>query len=256
MSDELSLSIIIPVYNETRILERTVETIAGRLADGRREFEIVLVENGSSDGSVEICDRLAKKIPNVRTVHLPEPDYGRALQNGILCASNDLMVNFSADWWDLEFLEGAIPMMGDHDLVIGIKTSDDNLDKRSWVRRYGSGLFQFLERALFPMPVRDTHGLKVAKLNRIQPIARKCRFGQEVFETELALRCLRAGVRFGELKLSIHEVRPGRINILKRGLRALWHLAGLRLTLWMEQLRLIPERAPAATSAMTTRPRH
>lgn len=250
-----SLSLILPVYNEAQLLERTLASIIEALARRNHPFEIILVENGSTDASPEICDRLAAEINGVVALHLATADYGLALQIGMLYAKKDLIVNFSVDWWDMQFLDDAASLMNERDFVIGIKTDDDSVDNRSFVRRYGSKVFQSLEKGLFSMPVRDTHGLKVARRTRVQPIARLCRFGQEVFETELILRSSRAGITFGELGLTIHELRPGRINILKRGLRALWHLSCFRLLLWLERFHLIaPNKLPDVPAAKTSKP--
>lgn len=244
MPEARSLSIVLPVYNEAQLLERTLREITEALKERPNDYEIILVENGSSDASPEICERLALELDNILVIHLPIADYGLALQIGILAAHKELIVNFSVDWWDRTFLDEAVTKMDSRDFVIGIKTDDGSVDTRSPVRRYGSQVFQLLEKAMFRMPVRDTHGLKVAKRELVQPVARLCRFGQEIFETELVLRSSHAGVTFAELALAVHEVRPGRINILKRGLRALWLMSRFRLVLWLEYLKLLKPRKP------------
>ncbi|MEQ8319677.1 MAG: glycosyltransferase family 2 protein [Rhodospirillales bacterium] len=239
MSKSPYLSIVLPVYNEVGLLEDTLRDIQHQLAETGHSYEVVLVENGSTDGSVELCARLASVNNDVRVSNLSWPDYGLALKTGILLARGEYVVNFSADWWDIPFIDKAISLMNDVDYIIGSKSEDPSADTRSFIRKYGSAVFHHLERLFFPMPIGDTHGLKVIKSEIIQPVAGICHFGSEVFETELAARSLRAGVRIGEITIAIEEIRPGRINILKRGVRALWHLSGLRCMFWLEDLGII-----------------
>ena len=78
------LSVIIPVFNEAEIVERATRDLAGALESRKWDFEIVLAENGSKDGTIDIVDRLAKEMPRVRCFHESEPNYGRALRRGIL----------------------------------------------------------------------------------------------------------------------------------------------------------------------------
>lgn len=235
MSERSGRSIVIPVFNEATILRETTMDILAACTERGQAFEIILAENGSTDGSRDICDELAAELEPIKAMHLRDPNYGLALRAGILAAEFDTIVNFSIDWWDIEFVERASGLLTETDFVIGSKSEDPASDTRSFVRKYGSAAFHVLERVIFPMPVRDTHGLKVLKRAAVQPIAEMCLFGSEVFETELAVRCLKAGVRISEITIAIEEVRPGRINIFKRAVRAFWHLIELRLRIWLDR---------------------
>src|SRR6266545_3562096 len=115
--DPRSVSIVIPVHNEQDILRRTVDHI---LADlellGMGSFEIVLSENGSADATRRIADELAREFPQVCVIALDRPDYGAALKAGFLAARGRFIVNFDADYFDLDFVVTA--METDADVVI------------------------------------------------------------------------------------------------------------------------------------------
>jgi heptose III glucuronosyltransferase len=64
----MSLSIVIPIHNEARVLETAVRDILHGVCQIERSVEIVLVENGSLDGTAEVASRLAKQFAEVRVV--------------------------------------------------------------------------------------------------------------------------------------------------------------------------------------------
>ena len=77
-----AVTVVLPAHNEAEMLEESVREVATGLRERGREFEIVVVENGSSDDTAAIALRLAGDFPELRTLSLPEPDYGRALRAG------------------------------------------------------------------------------------------------------------------------------------------------------------------------------
>jgi hypothetical protein len=76
--------------------------------------------------------------------------------------------------------------------------------------------------------------MKALRRANVDRIARRCRFGTDLFDTELVLRAERAGLAIAELPVSVEERRPSRTPIWRRVPRTLVGLARLRLTLWRE----------------------
>ena len=87
-------------------------------------------------------------------------------------------------------------------------------------------------RLAFGLSVSDTHGMKVLRCAPLVPLAEKCRFGTDLFDTELILRAERAGLVTGELPVVVEERRPARSSIARRIPRTLLNLAKLRVALW------------------------
>ena len=77
------LSVVIPVYNEERILAEAVRDLHARLLVIGRSFEIIIAENGSRDRTVELARALSAELPGVSTFSASLPDYGEALREGI-----------------------------------------------------------------------------------------------------------------------------------------------------------------------------
>ena len=101
------VSIVIPVYNEEGILHEAVEALCAELERLRWTWEILLAENGSSDHTVDLGERLSEKLPGVSIFSVPEPNYGRALREGILRARGEIVICDEIDLCDVDFYRRA-----------------------------------------------------------------------------------------------------------------------------------------------------
>jgi len=90
------ISIIVPVFNAEKTLERCVDSV---LAQTRTELELILVDDGSTDGSAAIVDAYAKKDARVRAVHTPNRGVSAARNTGLGLASGDFVGFADADDW-------------------------------------------------------------------------------------------------------------------------------------------------------------
>ena len=229
-----ALTVVLPAHNEAGMLEDSVREVATGLRERGQSFEIVVVENGSTDDTAAIANRLAGELPEVRALSLPEADYGRALRAGLLAAVGDVVVNFDVDFCDLGFLDRAVPLVEAPDgpaVVVGSKRSAGSDDTRNWQRRLVTNVFSSLLRYGFGLTVSDTHGVKAMRREAVAPLARHCRFGQDLFDTELILRVEHAGLHTSEIPVGVTELRPARTSIMKRVPRTLLGLVKLRIAL-------------------------
>lgn len=222
-------SFVIPVYNEERILRASVEELASSLREDRRDFEIILAENGSSDGTVKLAEQLAREQPNVRVVSHPEPNYGLALRNGILAARGEFVLCDEIDWCDTDFHRRAIVLLeaDEADCVVGSKLLGESNDDRPWLRHAASLLYTHVLHALFDFQGTDTHGLKAFRRDKLLDVVSACRVEKDVFSSELLIRASRAGVRLREIPVEVHEKRPPSINLVKRVPNVLSNLSRL-----------------------------
>jgi len=88
------LSVIIPVYNAERFIEATVESVIAQNFDN---FEVILVDDGSTDNSAAICDALAAKYDRIRTIHKVNGGVSSARNTGIDAALGDYITFIDAD---------------------------------------------------------------------------------------------------------------------------------------------------------------
>lgn len=229
------LSVILPAYNEAEILAATVDDLHAGLT-ARGSFEIVVVENGSTDATPRIAADLASRYPEVRVLTRARADYGAALRAGLLAADGDVSAVFNVDCYDLAFLDAALAVVdrGEGDgpaLVVGSKRAPGSHDERPLTRRLGTEMFARLLRAGFGLRISDTHGMKVLATRALRPVVGRCTFGHDLFDTELVVRAERAGVPLGELPVSVAESRPARTPFLGRVPRTLVGLVRLHRAL-------------------------
>jgi glycosyltransferase involved in cell wall biosynthesis len=227
-----------PAFNEAEILATSVKEVVTELRARGRSFELVVVENGSTDRTLEIANEVAASFVEVRVEHRDAADYGQALRAGLLAATGDAVVNFDTDYYDLDFLDAAAARVlepGGPAIVVGSKRAEGATDARSPVRKVATAVFSTVLRVVFRLSVSDTHGMKAMRRAAVEPLARQCKFGQDLFDTELILRAERAGLATAEIPVDVRELRPARTSIVRRVPRTLLGLVKLRYTLWRDR---------------------
>ena len=228
------ISIVIPVYNEEKILGHEVNEILRHMRKKRTHFEIILCENGSQDRTPEIARRISLKNPEIRVIHLDRPDYGKALKVGFLSAKGRYLFNFSMDFYDFGFLERALILLKEFDIVAGSKQLDKS-DKRPILRRVISMGFYLIFRYVFGCKTMDTHGIKGFRREKIMGLVKRCKSARALFDTELILRAEKSGLRIKEIPVEIVEKRPARLSTIKQVIRAAFDMVSLKIILENER---------------------
>lgn len=224
-----AVSIVIPIYNEERILAGAVRELCAALTREGIDFELVLSENGSCDGTQDLARELAREDTRIRLLTSPAPNYGHALRAGVLAARGRFVICEEIDLCDVGFQLQSLLLLEREglDLVIGSKLIGGADDARPWLRHAASQAYTGLLRALFAFPGTDTHGLKAFRRERLLEVVRACRVERDVFASELVIRAYRAGLAIREVPVLVREKRPPTINLLKRVPHVLMNLAEL-----------------------------
>jgi glycosyltransferase involved in cell wall biosynthesis len=222
-SDAPRISIVIPVYNEEAILHAAIVDIRERLKPLGWSYEIILAENGSKDRTIEIGQELAAKYGNaadgqVKIISMGEPNYGKALKQGILLSRGELVICDEIDLCDADFHRRAVDILesGAADLVIGSKLAAGAKDDRPAIRHIASIAYSSMLKVLLGFRGTDTHGLKAFRRVALIDTVRSCLVDKDVFASELVIRADRGGVRTTEIPVRVIEKRPPSINLFKR----------------------------------------
>jgi glycosyltransferase involved in cell wall biosynthesis len=220
------LSIVMPAHNEQGYLEPAVKAVVAAGRDRSVPFEVVIVENGSTDSTVAEAEGLAQTFAEVKVLTSSVADYGQALKSGFLEASGEVVVNFDVDFVDLGFLDEAVELIsgGGADIVVGSKRTQGSDDQRRAGRRAVTAVFSVVLRHGFGLRTSDTHGVKALKRASLLALVRTCQFGGDIFDTELIIRAERSGLTVRELPVSVADQRPPRTPIIRRIPRSLWGL--------------------------------
>lgn len=225
-----SLSVVIPAYNEEEILESTVDTIVSGIRKLELDwFEVILCENGSRDSTPELAARLSEEIDEVRVITLERPNYGAAMRAGFFASKGEMIVNFDADYYDLDFLAAALNTEGD--IIVAAKGLLGSHDARVFGRRIVSRCFGWFVRSLLDVSVSETHGMKLFQRSSITPLLPNVFRTKDLFDTELLARAEYRGCEITELPVTTKELRHSRSGIVRRIPRTVWGLLRLRFYL-------------------------
>lgn len=153
MSVPLRLTIVLPAHNEEANIASAIsraEGVARRLCD---DYEILVVDDGSTDLTAALVKEAANADPNIRLVsHETNRGYGEALRTGFSEARLDLVFFTDADnQFDINELERFIPLIDRVDVVAGYRVKRQD----PFVRRFFAKGWNVLVRSLFYVPVRD-----------------------------------------------------------------------------------------------------
>jgi glycosyltransferase involved in cell wall biosynthesis len=199
------VSIVMPCLNEADTLASCIEKSARALAANRIVGEIVVADNGSNDGSVEIAQRLG-----ARVVSVTQPGYGSALAGGIAAARSELVIMGDADD-SYDF--GEVPRFVEklrqgYDLVQGCRLRRGGGQILPGAmpflhRWFGNPLFSFLVRRMFRAPVNDVYcGLRGFRKTHYERLGQRCT-GME-FATEMIIKSTLYGGNIAEIPITLH----------------------------------------------------
>ena len=223
----MKASIIIPCLDEAETLGGCISEAQTWAARDRVDLEIIVADNGSLDGSVEIAEELG-----ARVVHVKNRGYGSAVRGGVEAASNELLVmgdgDLSYDFSDArqllsELIEGS-------DLCVGNRfTGSIEPGAMPFLNRYlGNPFLSFCARNLFDIPIGDFHcGIRAFTKSAYDVVSPKAS-GME-FASELIVKAGIRGLRITEAPVKLRKdgrSRPPHLRPFQDGFR---HLALLLL---------------------------
>ena len=212
-----SVSVVVMAYNEVAGLEPVVRELREALTRLGRPAEIVIVDDGSGDGTGALADRLAGEIPGVRVVHHPSNQgLGGVYRTGFREAREDLLTFFPADGqFPPEILERFAPLMADQDLVLGYLPEG---------RKGAAGaLLSLGERALYRTlfgPLPRFQGIFMIRRAALQGLTLVSTGRGWAVVMEMILRAVRAGLRIRSEPTSL---RPRSSGVSKvQNVRTIW----------------------------------
>src|SRR5436190_14106895 len=193
-----SLSVIFPAYNEEKNITRTVESARAILSRVAAKWEIIVVNDGSKDGTAQICDELAENTPDVRVVHHEgNRGYGAALKSGISAARHEYIFFSDSDGqFDLEELPRFLDHARDFDIVAGYRAKRQDPLHRL-INAWG---WNMLVRALLGIRVRDIDcAFKVFRREVFERI--QIRAVGAMVNTEILAQAMKFGMKIKELEV-------------------------------------------------------
>ena len=213
-----TISIVIPIYNEEEILGESVAELIEGLREFDLDYEILLAENGSTDSTVALAASMAEECPQLESFSVNEPNYGKALRQGILRARGEFVICDEIDLIDMDFYRRSLEILqaDGADMVVGSKAMRGAHDNRPLFRRSATKVINGMLRVAVDFRGTDTHGLKAFRRTPITPIVDQCVVDRDIFASELVVRTGRAGLRVVEIPVEVCEKRRPAISLVRR----------------------------------------
>jgi glycosyltransferase involved in cell wall biosynthesis len=223
---EVEVSVVMPCLNEADTVAACVGRARQALAEGGITGEVIVADNGSTDGSPALAEAAGASV-----VPVAEKGYGAALMGGIAAARGRYVVIGDADL-SYDFLE--LPRFVDrlregHDLVQGCRLPSGGgrvlPDAMPFLHYWlGNPLFSAIARLWFGSPVRDVYcGLRAFRRDFQMGLGQRCT-GME-FATEMVLKAALAGGRIAEVPITLHpdgrRAHPSHLKTFRDGWRTL-----------------------------------
>jgi glycosyltransferase involved in cell wall biosynthesis len=199
------VSIVLPVHNQADHIAPAVQRYEEAFEEVPLSREFVLVENASTDHSLEICCALAERYPSVRVVHSDRGGWGLAVRLGLEAARGDL----------LGYTNSA--RTGPSDLVLvtlyavanpGAVVKAHRRSRESWDRRIGSLLYNLECRALFDLPTWDINATPKVFSREVYEAIRPSSDG-DLIDLEVYLGCKTLGSAILEVPIYFSSQRHG-----------------------------------------------
>ena len=204
-----SCSAFVPVHDEEASIVSVSDGLLRVLPQVAETWELVLVDDGSRDGTPRLVDELAATRPNVRVVrHATNRGYGAAVRTGLAASRGEWVFFTDGDGqFDPAVLGDVAPLASEADAVVGFRVARAD----AWRRRAFTVGWNVLVRRLLDSPVRDVNcAVKLMRRNLLDDFVPRAEGG--AISAELLAHLVRRGARLIEVPVAHHPRRAGRAS--------------------------------------------
>ncbi|MFH1524139.1 MAG: dolichyl-phosphate beta-glucosyltransferase [Chloroflexota bacterium] len=212
------LSIVIPAYNEETRLPRALEQVFAFLEKQDYSSEVIVVENASSDHTLEVAREAAGRFPNLRVLHENLPGKGRAVRRGMLEARGEYRFIADADFsMPVEEISRFLPPACSCDIAIASREAPGAIRYNEPAYRHLTGrVYNLLIRLLVLPGLQDTQcGFKCFKAAVAEDIFRFQTLTGWSFDVELLYVARQHGYTITEIGIPWHHNPGSKVNVLR-----------------------------------------
>lgn len=212
--ETLALTLVVPVHNEEQILEEQTKKLVQHMQNFREKFEILFVENGSTDNTPHVISKLQKQFDFIRLVRLQKADYSTAVIEGVKAAKGEFTIVLGIDFVDLYMIDRCYDALKNSDIVICSKNK--GLDKRSIINRLVNLTYNTYVKLFFGLKHSDTEGYHGYKTKKIQNILADVHTKAHLCNLWVLVKAKKAHLRVSEVPLIVYEKRRSKFMRLTR----------------------------------------
>ena len=216
----VQISVVFPAYNEVEYLNAAVERVTEVLNDFTLSFEIVIAEDGSTDGTAERAQELSQRFSHVRQIHVERRlGRGTALSNAFRLCNGDVFVYMDLDLaTDLKHLKPLIEAitMENYDVCIGSRNLPESKVERELRRSIASKSYNIIVRLVLGCDLSDQQcGFKAFKRETLLGMINEVHSHHWFWDTEILVRAARNGYKIKEIPVEWKSGRKTKINLFR-----------------------------------------
>ena len=256
------VTLLIPAYNETARLGRTLEQVLDYLSEQPYTSELLVVDDGSTDGTAQLAEKCfagySGRVATRVLSYQPNRGKGYAVRQGLLAAQGTIAVFSDADLStpiaELPHLLDPI-MLGDCDVVFGSRALDSSLIgvRQPPLRELSGRFFNLIMRLATGMPFWDTQcGFKAFRLDVCRPVVEGAILDRFGFDVELLYLAHHAGLRLREQPVRWNDVAGSTVGLMS-GIDGFRELRQLRQRAKQGYYNEALQRARAVAAEMTVK---
>jgi glycosyltransferase involved in cell wall biosynthesis len=222
----LSITVFFPCHNEQENIARVTEQAVTVLDTLKADYEVIIVDDGSTDATGRIADGFAERNPRIRVIHHAQNlGYGAALQSGFRAARKELVFYTDGDGqFDIGEMPALLPLLAECDIVSCYRRRrQDNV-----VRKLNGWLWTRVIRAAFSLRIRDVDcAFKLYRRAIFDEI--KMESTGALIDTEILARASRKGYRITQRGVQHYPRTAGQqtgasVRVILRAFKELWRL--------------------------------
>jgi glycosyltransferase involved in cell wall biosynthesis len=217
---EPELSIVIPAFNEELRLPETLSLISSYIRGSKRETEVIVVDDGSTDRTADVAKSFRAEIHRLRIVANGENrGKGYSVRHGMMEASGQIVLFTDADLSaPIEETDKLLAALADHEVAIGSRALNRSLIsvRQSAFREYAGIIFNFIVRAILRLPFVDTQcGFKAFRREPCRIIFQQQRIERFGFDPELLYLARHHGLRSAEIPVRWAHSPATKVSMLR-----------------------------------------
>lgn len=236
----LTVDVVIPVLNEAHVLAKSVATVRKFLAENLPcRWRVVIVDNGSSDGTNRVAQELAQQHDDVAFVHLEQPGRGQALRVAWMQSTAAIVSYMDVDLsTELAALPRAVKALAEegYDIAAGSRLMRESRTKRTFKREAISQIYNVFVKLVLATKFSDAQcGFKVLTRQVVDNIVAQTKDPSWFFDTEMLVLAERQGYRIKDLAVKWDEDDDSRVKIIRTAWEDIKGVFRLRRLLWSRE---------------------